>query len=96
MSQISKVQIEHVAELAKIQVNSNESEVLSQKLSNILDLVEKMQSIDTAHVTAMSHALYQNQKLREDLAKKHDERDRYQQLSQSVDQGFYLVPKVIE
>jgi aspartyl-tRNA(Asn)/glutamyl-tRNA(Gln) amidotransferase subunit C len=96
MSQISKSQIQHVAELAKIQVSDKESEVLSQKLSGILELVEKMQSINTDQVEAMSHALYQNQKLRVDHAVTFNERDRYQKLSQETDNGFYIVPKVIE
>ena len=96
MSQISKSQIQHVAELAKIQVSDDESEILSQKLSNILELVEKMQNIDTEHVEAMSHALYQNQKLRDDQAIVLNDRDRYQKLSQETDNSFYLVPKVIE
>lgn len=96
MSQISTIEIQHIAELANIQISDQESEVLSQKLTNILDLVEKMQSVNTEQIEPMSHALYQNQKLREDLPIKHNERDRYQQLSQDTEQGFYLVPKVIE
>jgi aspartyl-tRNA(Asn)/glutamyl-tRNA(Gln) amidotransferase subunit C len=96
MSQITKIQIQHVAELAKIQVSDQESEVLSNKLSTILDLVEKMQSVDTENTEALSHAIYQNQKLRDDQAKDDNDRDRYQQLSQETDNGFYLVPKVLE
>ena len=96
MNQITKSEIQHVAELAKIQVNDAESELLSNKLSDILSLVEKMQSVDTEHVEAISHAVYQNQKLREDLSQNDNDRERYQTLSQETDNGFYLVPKVIE
>jgi len=96
MTEITKQQIQHVAELAKIQVNDTESETLSAKISNILELVEKMQSVNTDQVTPMSHAIYQNQKLRDDMNEEHDQRERYQQLSQKIDNGFYLVPKVID
>ncbi len=96
MSQISKSQIQHVAELAKIEVGGQESEALSAKLSDILDMVEKMQSVDTENVEALAHAVHHNQKLRADQSTAIEDRDRYQALSEKTDDGFYLVPKVID
>ena len=96
MSEISKKDIQHIAELAKIQVSESESEQLSEKLTNILDLVEKMQSLNTDSVEPLAHAIYQNQKLRDDLASDDQQRDYYQQLSKETQDGFFLVPKVIE
>ena len=96
MSKISTSDIQHVAELAKIHIDDAESQELSNKLSDILDLVEKMQSINTENIAPMSHAIYQNQKLREDQSEDLNERDYVQKLSKETHDGFYLVPKVIE
>ncbi len=96
MSQLSKKQITHIAELAKLQINEIESALLSKKLSAVLGLINQMQSINTQHVEPMSHALFQNQKLREDRADNELHRDSFQKLSGAIENGFYLVPKVLE
>lgn len=96
MSRITQTDILHIAELAKIHIEETESETISQKLSNILDLVERMQSIDTENIEPLAHAIYQNQKLRNDIAVTDNQRDYYQRLGQATEDGFYLVPKVID
>ena len=85
-----------MAELAKIEVSDEESEALSSKLSDILDMVEKMQSVDTENVEALAHAVQQNQKLRPDQSVSIEDRERYQKLGKRTEDGFYLVPKVID
>jgi aspartyl-tRNA(Asn)/glutamyl-tRNA(Gln) amidotransferase subunit C len=96
MSKITQADIQHIAELAKIHLQEGETETLTGKLSDILNLVEQMQSVDTNNINPMAHAIYQNQKLREDKANDDDKRDDYQKLSKHTQNGFYLVPKVIE
>jgi len=96
MSTLSKEQIAHIAELAKLQINEHESEQLSTKLSAVLNLINQMQDFDTHRVEPMSHTVFQNQKLREDIAITLSQRDEIQKLSDSVENGFYLVPKVLE
>ena len=96
MSTLSTEQITHIAELAKLQINALESEQLSKKLSAILDLIDQMQGVDTANIEPMSHTVFQNQKLREDKALPLSQRDEIQTLSATVENGFYLVPKVLE
>ena len=96
MSKITSNDIQHIAELAKIQVSSKEGEALSRKLSDILSLVEQMQAVETDTIEPLAHSIYQNQKLRPDLAHDDSSRDQYQALSPETQDGFYLVPKVIE
>lgn len=96
MSKINEQEILHIAELAKIHLQTEECQNLGAKLGDILDLVEKMQDIDTHDIEPMTHTIYQNQKLREDIADNPKQRDYYQSLSQDINNGFYLVPKVID
>ena len=65
-------------------------------LSDILQLVEQMNSVDTEGVVPMSHPLEVNQRLREDKVTETNQRDEFQKTAPATQDGLYLVPKVIE
>jgi aspartyl-tRNA(Asn)/glutamyl-tRNA(Gln) amidotransferase subunit C len=44
----------------------------------------------------MAHPLNMSQRLRADRVTESDQRERFQANAADVDQGFYIVPKVIE
>jgi aspartyl-tRNA(Asn)/glutamyl-tRNA(Gln) amidotransferase subunit C len=53
-------------------------------------------SVDTEGIEPMSHALDVVQRLRPDEITEADQREVYQKGAPAVEQGLYLVPKVIE
>ena len=55
-----------------------------------------MQRVDTEGVEPMSHGQDLKLRLREDFVTERDERERFQSVAPKVEQGLYLVPKVIE
>jgi aspartyl-tRNA(Asn)/glutamyl-tRNA(Gln) amidotransferase subunit C len=59
-----------------------------------------MQGVDTTGVQPMSHAVDTHvpdgQRLRPDEVKEGDQRAAYQSVAPAVEEGLYLVPKVIE
>jgi aspartyl-tRNA(Asn)/glutamyl-tRNA(Gln) amidotransferase subunit C len=65
-------------------------------LSGILGLIEQMQSVDTQGIVPMSHSQDVAQRLREDIVTETDQRALFQSIAPSVEDGLYLVPKVIE
>jgi aspartyl-tRNA(Asn)/glutamyl-tRNA(Gln) amidotransferase subunit C len=65
-------------------------------LNGILELVGRMSEVDTAGVEPMSHPENAGQRLREDRVTEHDEREAFQSVAPQVEDGLYLVPKVIE
>ena len=85
-----------IAHLARLAVEPQQSEALGRELSNILDLVAQMDSVDTDSVTPMAHPLEMAQRLREDVVSEEDRRDSYQSNAPAVENGLFLVPKVIE
>ena len=85
-----------IAHLARLAVNPDDAAALGRDLSNILDLVAQMDSVDTADVEPMAHPLEMAQRLRDDRVTEKDQRDRYQQNAPAVENGLFLVPKVIE
>ena len=93
---LSAEDVAKIAHLARLAVEPEQSETLGRELSNILDLVAQMDSVDTDSVTPMAHPLEMAQRLREDVVSEEDRRDSYQSNAPAVENGLFLVPKVIE
>jgi aspartyl-tRNA(Asn)/glutamyl-tRNA(Gln) amidotransferase subunit C len=93
---LSVEDVAKIAHLARLAVEPQQSEALGRELSNILDLVAQMDSVDTDSVTPMAHPLEMAQRLREDVVSEEDRRDSYQSNAPAVENGLFLVPKVIE
>ncbi len=93
---LSAEDVAKIAHLARLAVEPQQSEALGRELSNILDLVAQMDSVDTGSVTPMAHPLEMAQRLREDVVSEQDRRDSYQSNAPAVENGLFLVPKVIE
>jgi aspartyl-tRNA(Asn)/glutamyl-tRNA(Gln) amidotransferase subunit C len=86
----------HIARLARLRVSHEEAEKARIQLNSIFNLIEQMQSIDTRGIEPMSHALDVNQRLREDFVTESDSHEKFQSIAPAVENGLYLVPKVIE
>ncbi|MEG7168327.1 Asp-tRNA(Asn)/Glu-tRNA(Gln) amidotransferase subunit GatC, partial [Pseudomonas aeruginosa] len=61
-----------------------------------LGLIDQMQAVDTSGVEPLAHPLEATQRLRPDAVTETDHRDAYQTIAPAVEEGMYLVPKVIE
>ncbi|MDP3483067.1 MAG: Asp-tRNA(Asn)/Glu-tRNA(Gln) amidotransferase subunit GatC [Sulfuricella sp.] len=88
--------VKRIAHLARIAVEEDEMPGYLQQLSNILNLVEEMQAVDTTGIEPMAHAQDVVLRLRDDVATETDRRAAYQAVAPQVEAGLYLVPKVIE
>ncbi|MES9958322.1 MAG: Asp-tRNA(Asn)/Glu-tRNA(Gln) amidotransferase subunit GatC [Sedimenticola sp.] len=93
---LQRSDVEKIAHLARLGVSENELDSVASDLSNILDLVEQMNAVDTAGVVPMAHPLHMVQRLREDAVTEVDQRDHFQSVAPQTEDGLYLVPKVIE
>jgi aspartyl-tRNA(Asn)/glutamyl-tRNA(Gln) amidotransferase subunit C len=68
----------------------------SRDLSEILDLVKKMDSVSTDNVEPLAHPQDIELRLRPDQVTEPNHRERLQNMAPATDQGLYLVPKIIE
>ncbi len=93
---LSKKQVQHIATLARLQLEEDQLDDIVAKLSSIVDFVNQLQQAPTQDVVPMAHPLNQAQRLRPDVVTEVDERDTFQENAPAVSDGFYLVPKVIE
>jgi len=88
--------VKRIAHLARIEVSETEAEEYLRQLSNIFELVEQMQAVDTTGIAPMAHAQDVVLRLRPDIVTEIDLRDDYQSVAPQTEAGLYLVPKVIE
>lgn len=93
---LQKSDVEKIAHLARLAIDEADVPVYAENLSNILQLVEQMNSVNTENVTPMAHPLDENQRLRPDVVTESDQRELFQQNAPQVENGLFLVPKVIE
>jgi aspartyl-tRNA(Asn)/glutamyl-tRNA(Gln) amidotransferase subunit C len=93
---LSHDEVLRIARLARIEVGEAEVEALRAELNGILGLIDQMRAVDTTGVEPMSHPQAQSQRLREDRVTEPDQRDRFQAVAPSVEDGLYLVPRVID
>jgi len=93
---ISREDIEKVAFLARIDVDDAAKTALEKDLTEILQLVDQLQTADTDNVTPMAHPLDAVQRLRPDEITESVNRDDFQRLARQTEDGLYLVPRVVE
>lgn len=89
-------EVKKIAHLARLKIEESDIPGYVTNLSNILDLVEQMNNVDTSGVVPMSHPLSAVQRLREDVVTESNQREHFQKIAPSTEDGLYLVPRVIE
>ncbi len=93
---LDKSDVENIAHLARLAIGEEDIPAYAENLSNILSLVEQMNSVDTSGVAPMAHPLDMAQRLREDVVSEENQREHLQAHAPAVENGLFLVPKVIE
>ena len=85
-----------LADLARIEFAESEAEALRNELNGILAMIDEMLAVDTAGIEPMAHPQETAQRLRDDAVTETDEHELFQSIAPQVEDGLYLVPKVIE
>ena len=93
---IEQDEIEKIAELARIRIAPDQIGPLALKITEILTMVEQLQAVDTQGVEPMANPLDAVQRLRADEVTEENQRDAFQAIAPSVENGLYLVPRVVE
>jgi aspartyl-tRNA(Asn)/glutamyl-tRNA(Gln) amidotransferase subunit C len=93
---IDRSDVERIAHLARLALDEQDIPAYTKNLSSILDLVDEMQQINTDGIEPLAHPLDAIQRLRIDEVSESDQREKLQAVSPAVENGLFLVPKVIE
>jgi aspartyl-tRNA(Asn)/glutamyl-tRNA(Gln) amidotransferase subunit C len=93
---LSPDDVKRIARLARIEISDAEAMTSQTQLNAIFDLIAAMQAVDTTGIAPMAHAQDVSQRLREDVVTETDRHAAFQNIAPAVEDGLYLVPKVIE
>ena len=93
---LSLEQIARIAELARLELAPAEAAAMQHDLNAIFEMVDAMDAVDTEGVEPRSHPQEAMQRLREDAVTERDAREAFQSIAPAVEDGLYLVPRVIE
>ncbi len=88
--------VKQIAHLARLGIEQQDVASYARDLSGMLDLMTQMGDLNTDGVEPMAHPMDQVQRLRTDVVTERDNREKFQAIAPQVDEGLYLVPKVIE
>lgn len=91
-----KSEVGKVAHLARLHISEADADEVAGRITDILDLIDQMQSVDTEGVEPLAHSFEVEQRLRVDEVTESNQRERLQELAPNRQDGLYLVPKVIE
>ena len=88
--------VEKVALLARLTISKSELPEVTERFSRVLNLVDELNTIDTADVVPMSNPHDMAQRLRPDQVTRENNREALMASAPSQEQGYFLVPKVID
>jgi aspartyl-tRNA(Asn)/glutamyl-tRNA(Gln) amidotransferase subunit C len=85
-----------IAHLARLDLDEASASNFAREMAGVLALAQQMQDVDTDGIEPMAHPLHAVQPLRADVVDEIDQREQFQAIAPSVEDGLYLVPQVIE
>ena len=93
---IERQQVEQLARLARLALDESTLARTTASLGDVLALIDQLEAADTAGIEPMAHPLDAVQRLRPDVVTEPDQRAVLQAIAPAVEDGLFLVPKVIE
>ncbi|MFD2638063.1 Asp-tRNA(Asn)/Glu-tRNA(Gln) amidotransferase subunit GatC [Piscibacillus salipiscarius] len=96
MSKISKDQVKHVANLARLAINEEEAEKYSEQLSAIIDFSEQLNELDTSNVEPTTHVLDMKNVMRKDEPKEWISKEDALKNAPDKQDGQFRVPSILD
>jgi aspartyl-tRNA(Asn)/glutamyl-tRNA(Gln) amidotransferase subunit C len=88
--------VQRIAHLARIEITADAAAEVHRKLESIFAMINELNAVDTTGITPMAHAQDVVLPLREDRVTEADQHALFQRAAPAVEDGLYLVPRVVE
>ncbi len=95
MAKISDKEVEHVAQLARLDLTEPEKTLFGEQLSQILTFVEQLQEVPTEGIPPTASVADQASVLREDIPREGLSQDQVLSNAPEASDGFFVVPKIL-
>lgn len=96
MEKITIKEVEHVANLARLEFSEEEKKKLTQQLARILDYIDQLNKLDTTNIEPTSHVIPMRNVVRPDEVKPSLIKEDALANAPSKVNGLFEVPKIIE
>ncbi|NQZ33201.1 MAG: Asp-tRNA(Asn)/Glu-tRNA(Gln) amidotransferase subunit GatC [Oceanospirillaceae bacterium] len=93
---LDKSDVDKIAHLARINIEEQDTQAYLQNITSILGLFDQMQEVDTTDVEPLAHPMDAIQRLRADDITEKNQRELLQSVAPAIEDGLFLVPKVID
>ncbi len=93
---VDKKLVEYLANLSRLEFDDTKLDEITDQLKGIIKYVEKLDTLDTKDVEPTAHILPLKNVFREDKITPSIDRDKIFKSSPDSDDGYFIVPKVIE
>jgi aspartyl-tRNA(Asn)/glutamyl-tRNA(Gln) amidotransferase subunit C len=87
--------VDYIAALAKLSFSEDEKQKLAGQLTDILNYMEQLNSLDTTGIEPLSHVIELNNAFRDDIRTPGLQHSKALQNAPSMKDPFFKVPKVI-
>ncbi|MGE7843259.1 Asp-tRNA(Asn)/Glu-tRNA(Gln) amidotransferase subunit GatC [Lysinibacillus sp. NPDC093712] len=95
MAKLTKEEVKHVANLARLAITEEEAEKFAEQLGKITDFAEQLNELDTTNVEPTTHVLPLVNVMREDVATKGLDRDLMMLNVKEQEDGQVKVPAIM-
>jgi aspartyl-tRNA(Asn)/glutamyl-tRNA(Gln) amidotransferase subunit C len=95
MAKISQKEVEHVAQLARLDLTESEKNRFAEQLSHILTYVDQVQGVSTEGVPLTSSVANEETVLREDTPQECLPPEKGLANAPESHDGFFVVPKIL-
>ncbi len=95
MANISHKEVEHVAQLARLDLTEPEKTLFGEQLSQILTFVEQLQDVSTEGIPLTASVADQASVLREDSPREGLSQEHALSNAPESSDGFFVVPKIL-
>ncbi|WP_010529622.1 Asp-tRNA(Asn)/Glu-tRNA(Gln) amidotransferase subunit GatC [Lentibacillus jeotgali] len=96
MADISKDEVKHVANLARLAITEEEADMFTDQLSSIIEYAEQLNELDTEHIEPTTHVLDLKNVMRKDEPKEWISRDEALKNAPDKQDGYFRVPSILE
>ncbi|MCA1022121.1 Asp-tRNA(Asn)/Glu-tRNA(Gln) amidotransferase subunit GatC [Halobacillus litoralis] len=96
MSRISKDEVKHVANLARLAITDEEAATFTKQLDDIITYAEQLNELDTTGVEPTTHVLDLKNVMRKDEPKKWITQDDALKNAPDKQDGQFKVPSILE
>jgi len=92
---ITNKDIQHIAELARLNLATEEIEKFTNQFDNILNYMDRLNQVDTNHVSPMSHPSEMINAFRDDIVVPSIPTETALSNAPERDENAFIVPKVV-